>query len=124
MDEDYVNKELWAKKSILSVARMGKFSSDRTIYEYARDIWGVKPCRKSGPASISIERLSVSGREPANEKSPVSVSESTSEDETEENDESNDGDDDDDDDDNDEVYEKIEEGEEEYWDQTHSNGEK
>lgn len=107
-----MNKELWAKKSILSVARMGRFSSDRTIYEYARDIWGVKPCRKSVPASISIERLSVSGKEHMNEKSPCSVSESTSEEETEENDESIDGDDDDYDD---EVYKKLEE-EEEYWD--------
>jgi starch phosphorylase len=33
----------WAKMSILNVARMGKFSSDRTIREYADDIWGVKP---------------------------------------------------------------------------------
>jgi len=29
----------WAHKSILNVARMGKFSSDRTINEYAREIW-------------------------------------------------------------------------------------
>jgi len=26
------------------MARMGKFSSDRTISEYAKDIWNVKPC--------------------------------------------------------------------------------
>jgi starch phosphorylase len=31
----------WASKAILNVARMGRFSSDRTIAEYARDIWGV-----------------------------------------------------------------------------------
>jgi starch phosphorylase len=29
--------------SILNVARMGKFSSDRTIAEYCRDIWRVQP---------------------------------------------------------------------------------
>ena len=28
--------------AILNVARMGKFSSDRTVAEYAREIWGVK----------------------------------------------------------------------------------
>ncbi len=33
----------WTAKSILNTARSGKFSSDRTIQEYADDIWGVKP---------------------------------------------------------------------------------
>ncbi|HZO90970.1 MAG TPA: glycogen/starch/alpha-glucan phosphorylase [Chthonomonadaceae bacterium] len=32
----------WARKAILNVARTGKFSSDRTVAEYARDIWDVK----------------------------------------------------------------------------------
>ncbi|MCL2219363.1 MAG: glycogen/starch/alpha-glucan phosphorylase [Chitinispirillia bacterium] len=38
----YSNQDEWVKKSILNVARMGKFSSDRAISEYAKDIWGVK----------------------------------------------------------------------------------
>jgi glycogen phosphorylase len=38
---DYATPELWYKKAILNVARIGKFSSDRTIKEYARDIWGL-----------------------------------------------------------------------------------
>lgn len=29
---------------IKNIANVGKFSSDRTIQEYARDIWGAKPC--------------------------------------------------------------------------------
>ncbi|CAF2526359.1 unnamed protein product [Rotaria sp. Silwood2] len=33
----------WTKKSILNIAASGKFSSDRTIADYARDIWGVTP---------------------------------------------------------------------------------
>jgi starch phosphorylase len=33
----------WTRKSILNVANMGKFSSDRAIQEYVDDIWGVKP---------------------------------------------------------------------------------
>ncbi len=38
----YLDPETWAKKCILNVARVGRFSSDRTIREYARDIWNVK----------------------------------------------------------------------------------
>jgi len=34
----------WARKAILNVAGSGKFSSDRTIAEYANEIWNVKPC--------------------------------------------------------------------------------
>ena len=38
----YLDSDEWTRKSILNVASMGKFSSDRTIREYAEDIWGVK----------------------------------------------------------------------------------
>lgn len=38
----YNNKDEWAKKCILNIARMGKFSSDRTIKQYAEEIWHVK----------------------------------------------------------------------------------
>ena len=40
----YTDSNEWARKSILNVANSGKFSSDRTITEYAEDIWNVKPC--------------------------------------------------------------------------------
>jgi starch phosphorylase len=40
----YANSNAWAHKAILNVASSGKFSSDRTIGEYAADIWNVKPC--------------------------------------------------------------------------------
>jgi len=40
---DYLQIPVWNRKSILNVARMGKFSSDRTITEYAREIWGLTP---------------------------------------------------------------------------------
>lgn len=42
--ELYSHKHEWAKKAILNVAASGKFSSDRTIAEYASEIWNVKPC--------------------------------------------------------------------------------
>jgi glycogen phosphorylase len=40
----YRKPEEWTEKVIHNIAASGKFSSDRTIGEYARDIWGVKPC--------------------------------------------------------------------------------
>jgi starch phosphorylase len=39
--QEYQNVELWTRKSILNAANMGFFSSDRSITEYARDIWNV-----------------------------------------------------------------------------------
>ena len=40
----YREPEAWASKAILNVAASGKFSSDRTIAEYASEIWNVQPC--------------------------------------------------------------------------------
>ena len=34
----------WTRKAVINVSASGKFSSDRTIQEYAADIWGVQPC--------------------------------------------------------------------------------
>jgi starch phosphorylase len=42
--ELYGDEDAWARKAILNVASSGNFSSDRTIAEYAADIWKVKPC--------------------------------------------------------------------------------
>jgi starch phosphorylase len=43
VDNSYLNQIEWTKKSILNVARIGKFSSDRSIREYASKIWDIKP---------------------------------------------------------------------------------
>ena len=40
----YADPDEWARKAILNVAGSGKFSSDRTVAEYAADIWNVQPC--------------------------------------------------------------------------------
>lgn len=49
VDEVYKNPSKWAEMSILNVARSGKFSSDRTIKEYCKDIWKVKPIKVKIP---------------------------------------------------------------------------
>ena len=40
----YADRDGWAKKAIINVASSGKFSSDRTIAQYAREIWQTSPC--------------------------------------------------------------------------------
>jgi starch phosphorylase len=47
VDAAYRDKRRWAKMAILNTARNGKFSSDRTIREYASQIWRVTPVKGS-----------------------------------------------------------------------------
>jgi starch phosphorylase len=42
--ELYTDGDGWARKAILNIASSGKFSSDRTIAQYAAEIWNAKPC--------------------------------------------------------------------------------
>jgi starch phosphorylase len=44
VSQSYADTDGWARKSILNVAASGRFSSDRTIAEYAADIWQARPC--------------------------------------------------------------------------------
>ncbi|XWS18435.1 hypothetical protein CRYUN_Cryun32bG0043600 [Craigia yunnanensis] len=44
-DKAFVDQERWTEMSILSTAGSGRFSSDRTIEEYAEKGWGIQPCR-------------------------------------------------------------------------------
>jgi starch phosphorylase len=43
VDVEYRDRQSWLKKSLLNIARMGKFSADRTIRQYATEIWKIKP---------------------------------------------------------------------------------
>jgi hypothetical protein len=42
IEDEFTDKAEWTKIAILNVARIGKFSSDRTISEYAKEIWRIK----------------------------------------------------------------------------------
>jgi starch phosphorylase len=43
LDAVYRDRQRWAKMSLLNTARLGKFSSDRSISDYARNIWKIAP---------------------------------------------------------------------------------
>ncbi len=45
INRDYRNQRAWAKKMLKNIANAGKFSSDRTIMEYAKEIWGIHEVR-------------------------------------------------------------------------------
>lgn len=44
VNEAFLDRPRWARMAILNTARMDKFSSDRTIREYAKDVWQLEPC--------------------------------------------------------------------------------
>ncbi|KAJ8494788.1 hypothetical protein ONZ45_g13120 [Pleurotus djamor] len=43
VDEAYMDRDEWVKKSIMTTAQMGKFSSDRAIMDYAQEYWNLEP---------------------------------------------------------------------------------
>jgi len=49
VSETYKNPAKWAKMAIMNIATSGKFSSDRTIAEYGREIWGIEPSWEKFP---------------------------------------------------------------------------
>jgi len=56
-DEIYKNQEQWLKMCIYGSLNMGKFSSDRTISEYAKDIWNLESAEVPKPAGTAITRV-------------------------------------------------------------------
>ena len=45
ISKEYKDYDNWTKKAIINVANTGKFSSDRTIKQYAEEIWNIKPVK-------------------------------------------------------------------------------
>jgi starch phosphorylase len=44
VDEQYKDQNQWRRKALLNIARIGWFSSDRTVMDYTRDVWRFEPC--------------------------------------------------------------------------------
>lgn len=45
VDKTFVNRGRWTQMSIMSTAGSGRFSSDHTIQEYAKGVWGIVPVK-------------------------------------------------------------------------------
>ncbi len=54
VSEAYLDEPRWRRMSALNIARLGRFSSDRTIREYARDIWDVRAICVPAPVHSSV----------------------------------------------------------------------
>jgi starch phosphorylase len=70
VEADYARPEVWRKKAVLNTARMGQFSSDRTIREYARDIWNIAPVPPTGNAAPKTPRASDTPKAPGKTEAP------------------------------------------------------
>ena len=58
IDGEYLDEDVWWRKAVFNVARIGKFSSDRCITEYAQDIWHIGQYERSiRPAKIAARTL-------------------------------------------------------------------
>jgi starch phosphorylase len=57
VDKTYANEKLWETKIFYSVCRMGFFSSDRSIQDYAENIWKIKPIELPNPTKSDSKRV-------------------------------------------------------------------
>src|SRR5271157_5766858 len=76
IDGEYLNEEVWWRKAILNVARIGKFSSDRTVTEYAHDFWHIGQFERANHLKIPARAAAPAAKAKAE---PVAASESAPE---------------------------------------------
>ena len=100
IDKDYQNKDEWDRKCVENICHMGFFSSDRSIRDYANDIWNVvamevpKPSLTKEQHLISTSNLQLfKPEEKEDEKQNQNHKESQNENENEDNNEENEDDD-------------------------------
>ncbi len=53
VDETYRQPSRWQRMCAMNIARSGRFSSDRAVLEYAREVWGIRPC----PVQMETEKI-------------------------------------------------------------------
>jgi starch phosphorylase len=64
IDQAYKNQKKWCRMSILNTAGMGKFSSDRSIQQYANNIWNLQAVPRPGPITVELDKMSSAGLVP------------------------------------------------------------
>ncbi|MDD2214746.1 MAG: glycogen/starch/alpha-glucan phosphorylase, partial [Oscillospiraceae bacterium] len=57
MAEDYKDRLAWAEKCWINITHSARFSSDRTIKDYARDIWHIKAANCAAAAGPAAEKV-------------------------------------------------------------------
>ncbi|EZG43928.1 phosphorylase [Gregarina niphandrodes] len=75
VDRLYKDETAWWTTTIKAAANMGKFSTDRTIHEYAQNIWNLTTCEVVGPTQDQVKRLmsnaSITGPPTGNENATL-----------------------------------------------------
>ena len=81
IDGEYIDQDVWWRKAVMNVARIGKFSSDRCVNEYAQDIWHIgaferlarpaKPAPRKVAPALKAEAEAVPATEAADEEKQV-----------------------------------------------------
>ncbi|MGC2110187.1 MAG: glycogen/starch/alpha-glucan phosphorylase [Candidatus Korobacteraceae bacterium] len=71
IDGEYLDEATWWRKAVLNVARIGKFSSDRTVLEYSRDIWHIGKFEKSARPAKRLASVPAPLPKPKSEAVPA-----------------------------------------------------
>nr|AOE43318.1 glycogen phosphorylase 2/a [Rostrostelium ellipticum] len=73
IDRCFLDRPRWAKMSIMASAGCGKFSSDRTIKEYAEKIWHIEQCKRAGPVTMTNDQVNQLTKSPVGSPSNLNT---------------------------------------------------